>query len=194
MDSEVVTSLKTSHSAEAILESIQRHIIEDICNFQWKGKSFCVGFLGAVGARRVGCRPHLCGKKPRRAQQHTHCDWRADEQPAGGTQLRGSRIPPPFANTGVCAVMVFVTRLHFLSSRLKSLPTSRAVTLRRWPSWRTNTANYWSVSAQRGLWLCLCVFEFLYTSLFPQLTQHPQLIPLQHDTNLHLRSVFSCCP
>lgn len=82
--------------------------------------------------------------------------------------------------------MVFVTRLHFLSSRLKSLPTSRAVTLRRWLSWRTNTANYWSVSAQRGLWLCLCVFEFLYTSLFPQITQHPQLIPLQHGTNLHL--------
>lgn len=102
----------------------------------------------------MGCRPHLCRKKPRRAQQHTHCDWRAAEQPAGGTQLRGSRIPPPFANTGVCAVMVFVTRLLFLSSRLKSLPTSRAVTLRRWPSWRTNTANYWSVSAQRGLWLC----------------------------------------
>ena len=51
------------------------------------------------------------------------------------------------AHTRVVRRAVFVNDcvFSFLSSSLKCLLTSRAVTQKPWPSWNTSTTNYWSV-------------------------------------------------
>lgn len=71
-----------------------------------------------------------------------------------------------------------------LSLRRKCLQTSRAVTLKPWPSWSTSTANYWSVLS---LSICLCCCDALSSSHF---SLNP-IRPWQHshtekDTIKHL--------
>lgn len=103
-------------------------------------------FSGISGACWMGCRPSHCGKPSPRAQRHTHSSGRANEQPTGGTQLWGTHTHITSSITALCWELLFVMTLTVLSFRPKFLPTSRTVTLRPWPSWSTNTANYWSVS------------------------------------------------
>ena len=163
----------------------------------WEGAcvncgSFSMCVTGAAGAGRMGRRPPLRRKKPPRAQQHTHCNRGANGQPAGGTQLRGTHTLTHTHHlyTGCFSRKVwFCNKAVFSSSRWKFPPTSRAVTLKPWPSWSTNTANYWLVSTGELFCECVCACVcvcFSFSLLCFPVHPLPQIIPLKHDSTLML--------